>query len=104
MPHLSLAVGAGSEVLNFSTVEIFGGVVYFNNPDNSGLYGAGRFVLGFKTSSVPYVSSFTGLVTTGGYRWRPDPNTQLDVELGLFWRIPSGGTIPLISLGFGYRF
>lgn len=98
-PHLSLVAGAGSEVSSlfwhYKNLGVIGGAAYFESPDHSGWFSAGRFLFVFSLSSTNQVASSTStfLLTTGGYRWLPYLNTQLDVEFGLLW--PVSRLVPL---------
>ena len=106
IPQLGIMVGAAQtplfNVSNWWWLVV--GAGWFDNPDHSGLFVAGRAFI--PISNNPSLSQELYLVTTLGGRWIASRILQLDVELGLFWPIRPQYNSPelMISLGFGARF
>ena len=107
IPHLGIMVGAGQTILfNSGLWWLVVGAGWFDSPDHSGMFGAGRVFIPISNTSYPRLSEELYLLTSLGYRWIASRILQLDVELGLYWPVarpqPSPGL--MISLGFGARF
>lgn len=108
IPHLGIMAGAGQTFLFNSGLWwwLVVGAGWFDNPDHSGMFGAGRVFIPISSSSYPRLSEELYLLTTLGYRWLGSRILQLDVELGLYWPLSRPQLSPglMISLGFGARF